>query len=133
MTHEGLSSPFIPLGAPKRCDMDYIYCAYITFVQSNFCRQLNHTALFWGNALAGSVWGSPGRGEVLLPMSSRGFLAVSLERVQHSRTCVVKAGEESTHRDARPDWRGLCESQAGCRCPVSMTPHRRAGREMEAF
>lgn len=50
MTHEGLYSPFVPLGAPKWCDMDYIYHAYIIFVQLNFCRHLNHTAHFWGNA-----------------------------------------------------------------------------------
>lgn len=97
MTREGLSSPFVALGAPKWRDMDYIYHAYVIFVHLNFCRHSNHIVHFWGNALANRAWGSQGRGEALPAMSSRGFLAVSLERVQHIRTCVVKAGGEITH------------------------------------
>lgn len=93
MTREGLSSPFVPLGAPRRCDMDCIYHARVRFVQPNFCRLLNHPARFWGNALSNRAWGSQGRRKA----PAEAFLAVSLERVQH--TCAAQAGGES---DARP-------------------------------
>lgn len=39
-------------------------------------------------------------GEALPPIPNREFLAVSLERAQHTHTCVIKNRGESTHRDA---------------------------------
>lgn len=40
-------------------------------------------------------------GEALPPIPSRGFLAVGLERAQHTHTCVIKNRGKSTHGDAR--------------------------------
>lgn len=100
MTHEGLYSPLVPLGAPKRCDTDYIHHAYIICVQLNLCCRPPYTAHLQGNAFANHVWSSQGRGEAVPPIPSRGFLAASLEGVQHTHTGVIKMGRKSTHRGA---------------------------------
>lgn len=100
MTYEGLYSLLVPLGAPGQCDVDCIHCAYILRVQLNLFCHPSYTVHLQGNMFVNCAWSRQGRGKALAPMPSRGFLAVSLERVQHTHTSVIKTGGKGTCIDA---------------------------------